>query len=468
MKLLLTHGYFIASDEKEQEIMRPYAPLGILYLSAYMKGKGIPTQVYDTTFSTPEAFQTYLLEHKPPFVAIYVNLMTKLKVLESIRFIRDNPALKYTRIILGGPEVTHHDEAFLRHGADYIVRGEGEETLYDLISTLDAPMNPFLDKVDGISFINGKNEIYRTKTRAKIKNIDTLPFPDRKAIDLNQYFQAWKTHHGQSTASISTMRGCPYSCKWCSRAVYGLSYRRRSAKLVVEEIAWIQANYEVDTFWFVDDVFTVSHKWLGQFAEALMEAGVEVRYECITRADRMNQEVIDLLEATGCFRAWIGAESGSQRILDAMDRRVTVDQVREMIQMTQAQGIQAGTFIMLGYPGETEADIKDTIQHLVTSDPDLYTITVAYPIKGTPLYQEIEPVIIDPLPWEDRTDRDLDFKRTYTRRYYDYAVRRVYNEVNYHKSLKRKAILQAGNHRMRAIGAKIGMWWERHKSPLKN
>ncbi|MEM0997436.1 MAG: radical SAM protein [Bacteroidota bacterium] len=463
MKVLLTHGYFLYEDEKEQQIMRPYPPLGLLYISAYLKEKGVDSAVFDTTFSRMAALQAHLLSHRPPFVAIYVNLMTKLNVLRIIRFIREHDALRGTRIILGGPEVTYHDAHFLEHGADYIVRGEGEITLWDLVTTVDSG-NPFLDQVPGISFINARGEVVRTPDRAKIKDINVLPFPDRAAIDLNLYFQAWKSHHGHSAASINTMRGCPYSCKWCSRAVYGLSYRRRSPKLVVDELVWIQEHYEVDTFWFVDDVFTVSHKWLRQFAEELAAREVKVAYECITRADRMNEEVIELLKQSGCFRVWIGAESGSQRILDAMDRRVTVQQVRTMIQESQAQGIQAGTFIMLGYPGETEADIEETIHHLVVSDPDIYTLTVAYPIAGTPLYQEIEPVMIDPAPWEKRTDRDLDFLRTYSRRYYNFAIRRVHNEVHFHKHRKKRAYLAAANHKLRSVAAKAGMWWERRKA----
>lgn len=464
MKLLLTHGYFIADDEREQKIMRPYPPLGILYLSAFMKKKGFPCSVFDTTFSSMEALQNHLLDVRPPFVAIYVNLMTKINVLKIISFIREHPDLKKIRVILGGPEVTYHDEKFLEYGADFIVRGEGENTLWDLVTTLDSG-NPFLDQVDGISFINARGDLVRTKDREKIKDIDVLPMPDREAIALNRYFKAWKDRHGLSTASVSTMRGCPYTCKWCSRAVYGLSYRRRSPALVVEELAWIQENYEVDTFWFVDDVFTVSHKWLGQFAEELKKRELTISYECITRADRMNEEVVAMLKETGCFRVWIGAESGSQRILDAMDRRVTVEQVRTMIQLSQKEGIQAGTFIMLGYPGETEADIEETIHHLKVSNPDHFTITVAYPITGTPMYQEIEPTMIEPAPWESRTDRQLDFKRSYSRRYYDFAVRRVTNEVNFHKGRHKGAYLAASRHKMKSLAAKAGMWWERRKSP---
>ncbi|MEM7040543.1 MAG: cobalamin B12-binding domain-containing protein, partial [Bacteroidota bacterium] len=196
MKLLLTHGYFLYEDPKEQQIMRPYPPLGILYISAYLKARNVPTEVYDTTFSSKADFQAYLLKHKPEFIGIYTNLMTKLNVLETIQFIRSQPEIKNMRIILGGPEVRYHDEQFLRHGADYIVIGEGETTMYDLISTVGNAFNPFLDQVDGIAFINARDEIVRTKERAKLRDVDELPFPDRKAIDLAKYFAVWKEHHG--------------------------------------------------------------------------------------------------------------------------------------------------------------------------------------------------------------------------------------------------------------------------------
>jgi anaerobic magnesium-protoporphyrin IX monomethyl ester cyclase len=246
--------------------------------------------------------------------------------------------------------------------------------------------------------------------------------------------EAWKKAHGQSAVSVSTQRGCPYTCRWCSTAVYGQSYRRRSPQAVCDEIEWLQKNYDFDLIWFVDDVFTVSHKWLSDFHNELTKRSLQVQFECITRADRLNDEVVQVLKNCGCFRVWIGAESGSQRIIDAMDRRVDVGQVRDMIKSARRAGIQAGTFIMLGYPGETEADIRETVEHLKDSNPDLFTITVAYPIKGTGLFEEVESTATAALPWAQRTDRDLDFKRTYPRRYYDYAVRWTVNAVHLHKA----------------------------------
>ena len=447
--------------------MRPYPPLGLLYVSAYLKRQNVDCSIFDTTFSTKEKLKAYLISHRPRFIGIYVNLMTRLNVLEIMRFIREHPELKHTYIILGGPEVRAHKENFLKAGANVIVLGEGEETMYDVVSTLGNAFSPFLDTIPGIAFVNAKGEVTETAERPLKKDIDQLPMPDRLGIDLQAYLDTWKKYHGKATTSLSTMRGCPYTCRWCSRAVYGLSYRRRSPKKVVDEIQWMQTHFEVDAYWVVDDVFTVSHKWLRAFVQELKDREVTINYECITRADRMNEEVIDLLKESGCFRVWIGAESGSQRILDAMDRRVTVEQVGDMIRMSQAKGVQAGTFIMLGYPGETEEDIEQTIQHLVHSDPDIYTLTVAYPIAGTPLFTEIEGDITTDLAWETSTDRDIDFKRTYSRKYYDHAVRRVFNEVHYHKKLKGKSYPSAVNHKLRSMVAKAGMWWERKRTPTE-
>lgn len=433
MNIVFTHGYFIAEDVKEQAIMRPYVPLGILYISAWLQQHGYDNHVFDSTFSTFEKQKSFILEQKPDVLAIYTNLMTKLNVLRTIQFVKNQPELAHTKIVLGGPEVRNHVNNFLKHGADYIVLGEGEETTLELVNYLAGKSNIELVDIDGIAYlVNG--EVKMNKERTKLKDLDVLPIPNRKKVNMQLYFDAWKQKHGTNAISINTMRGCPYSCKWCSRAVYGQSYRRRSAKHVVDEIEWIQNNYNVDTIWFVDDVFTVSHKWLKSFREELEQRNIKVAYECITRADRMSAEVIDELKASGCFRVWIGAESGSQKIIDAMDRRVDVMQVRSMIRDAQAKGIQAGTFIMVGYPGETQADIEETVTHLKESNPDLFTITVAYPIKGTPLYTEVENQFIEDLPWETSTDRDIDFKRTYSRKYYNYAVSYVVNEVNAFKA----------------------------------
>ncbi len=454
--ILLTHGYFLEEDEKEKLIMKPYVPLGILYISAYLEQNGIDNEVFDSTFSSFDKLKARLLEAPPRLVGVYTNLMTKLNVLRLIKFIRGEERLSQTRIVLGGPEVRNHAKEFLRYGADVIVIGEGEETMLETTRHFLGE-NSSLSSINGIAWKNEAGEIVVNEERKLLRAVDQLPFPNRKKVNLQLYLDAWKNAHGKSTISLSTMRGCPYTCKWCSRAVYGGTYRRRSPKLVADEIEELQKNYTFDLAWFVDDVFTISHKWLKEFADEIEKREIKFAYEIITRADRMSEEVIDLLVKSGCFRVWIGAESGSQAVIDRMDRRVDVNQVREMIRLSRKKGLQAGTFIMLGYPGETQDDIKETIRHLSESAPDFYTITLAYPIKGTPLYMEMEKEFIHPPDWAVSTDRDIDFKRTYPRRYYDYALRWVYNEVAYRKGLREGSLLKLPLLKMKSIVARGGM-----------
>jgi anaerobic magnesium-protoporphyrin IX monomethyl ester cyclase len=427
--IFLTHGYFLNEDAKEQEIMKPYVPLGILYISSYLQQKGIENKVFDSTFSSFEKLQTELLNTQPGIVAIYTNLMTKLNVLKIISFVKKE--LKNSKVILGGPEIRYYSEDYLRYGADMVVIGEGEETMFEICSYYKVHKS-FPQDCDGTAFLKNK-ELVTNKDRVLIKDINTLPFPDRSKVDLKLYLDAWKKYHGKSMISVSTMRGCPYTCKWCSRAVYGGTYRRRAPELVAEELLRIKKEYAPDAVWFVDDVFTISHKWLKEFVACVKEKNAVIPYEIITRADRMNEEVVKLLKESGCFRVWIGAESGSQKIIDAMDRRVEVQTVRDMIILSKSYGIEAGTFIMLGYPGETKKDIKETIKHLQLSNPDYYTVTIAYPIKGTLLYNEIEKEIYTNYDFSVSTDRDIDFKRTHSKNYYKYAVRWVYNEVHYNR-----------------------------------
>ena len=461
MKILLTHGYFLAEDPKEQLIMRPYPPLGILYISAYLEQNNFTNEVYDSTFGSLEELKNRLQFDTPDLIGIYTNLMTKLNVLKIINFIKNSPSLQHTKIILGGPEVRNHKTKFLEYGADIIVFGEGEETMLEIVTAYSGETNPNLQSIAGIAFKDSSRNVITNAERTLIKDINQLPSPNRGKIALQKYFDTWKKKHGISMVNVSTMRGCPYSCKWCSRAVYGNSYRRRNPKLVADEIEWLRQNYQFDKIWFVDDVFTINPRWLREFANEIQLRNLIISYEIITRADRLNEEAVQILKQSGCFRVWIGAESGSQKIIDAMDRRVKVEQVRSMIQLVKSYGMEAGTFIMLGYPGEDEDDIKETLHHLKSSDPDQYTITVAYPIKGTPLYSEVENIFVEDLPWESSTDRDIDFKRRYTKRYYDYAMQWIQCEMSRHKRSQNFYGLKVT---LRSIKARGGMLWEKLKT----
>lgn len=453
MKILFTHGYFIAEDEKEQKIMKPYPPLGILYLSSWLEQHNYNNDVYDTTFSTKKKLKDYLRKNSPKLVAIYTNLMTKLNVIDIMTFIKDN--LKDTIIVLGGPDVRHNVEDYISAGANVIVIGEGEQTMLEIAETVEKGNDKEFGHIDGLAY-KSNGEIITTKERSRIRPVDDIPLPARHKIKIEEYMSTWKTHHGQSALTVSTQRGCPYTCKWCSTAVYGQSYRRRSPEVVVQELLELKNKYNPDTIWFVDDVFTVSHKWLEEFKDLINQENALIPFECITRADRMDDTVIQWLKEAGCFRVWIGAESGSQKVIDLMDRRVDVNYVKDMIQRSQSNGIEAGTFIMLGYPGETEEDIVETVQYLKDANPDYFTITIAYPIKGTSMYQEVEAIQTNELEWNESTDRDRDFTRTYPRKYYQHAVRWVENEVRWHKS-KENINWSAIKHKLKAVASKAMM-----------
>jgi len=422
MKIALTHGYFLYDDPKELEIMRPYPTLGLLYISAFLKENGKQVVLFDSTFSSKKDWKQQLLDEKPSIIAFYANLMTKLNVLELVKFVRFE--LPSCKTIVGGPDVTHNVENYIAAGFDFVVSGEGEQTMLELCEAIEQQL-PF-SNIDGIAFSEG-GVIIRTPPRAKIKELETLPFPDRSAIPIDKYLSVWKEHHGKKTVNISTQRGCPYTCKWCSTAVYGQSYRRNSPKRVVEEIIHLQRSFGVEALWFVDDVFTVSHKWIAELHTEFAENNLVIPFEIISRAERLNDTILQQLKEMGCFRIWIGAESGSQKIIERMDRRVSLETVQQMIQRTQVLGMEAGTFIMVGYPGEEHADILETMHHIEACNPNLLTITKAYPIKGTGLYAEVEADFTTQLPWETSTDREIQFRLPYSDQYYNYAIRFLVN-----------------------------------------
>lgn len=443
MSILFTHGYYLSDDPKEQKIMKPYPPLGLLYVSGYLKSKNIDNTVFDSTFSNQKEQLEFIQKKTPKVICIYTNLMTKIEVIRLIKILKTEN-YNHPKIILGGPDVTYNVENYLKSGADFLIIGEGEETTFELYQAIINQSD--LKEIDGIAYIENER-IIQTNPRTKIKELSELPLPNRDAINMQRYLDTWKKNHGQSSMTISTQRGCPYTCKWCSTAVYGQSYRRRPANLVAAEMKMLKQKYNPDAIWFVDDVFTVSHKWLQEFKEEVLKQDAIIPFECITRAERLNDEILDLLKLMGCFRIWIGAESGSQKIIDLMDRRVDINQVKETIQKTNAKGMETGTFVMVGYPEETQEDINQTIQYLKEAQPTQYTITIAYPIKGTSLYKEIENKITHQPNWETSTDREIDFKRTYSRKFYDYAVSKVVNEV---ESSRKKGLAYL-KHKTKAI-----------------
>jgi radical SAM superfamily enzyme YgiQ (UPF0313 family) len=423
--LLLTHGYFLYEDPKELKIMKPYVPLGILYICSHLRTRGFDVEVFDSTFSTPQGLFRHLQAETPSVLGVYANLMTRRRVVEILRVAR----AAGWKTIVGGPEPGAYVREYLEAGANVVVIGEGEITIEELLPALRENSEAALARVNGIAFLGEDGKLCQTAPRAQIADLDAQPWPARDAIDVTQYVQTWREAHGKGSLSFITARGCPYRCRWCSHQVFGMTHRRRKPLAVVDEVEWLLTTYRPDMMWIADDVFTIHHSWLRQYAAEMRRRGLHIPFECISRADRLNNEVMDLLAELGCFRVWVGSESGSQRILDAMDRGVTVAQVQSAVSGCKARGIQTGMFLMWGYEGEELQDIEATIEHVKRSDPDIFFTTVAYPIKGTPYYQHVQDSLVQLKAWGETSDRELTLRGRHSARFYEFADHLLRDEV---------------------------------------
>jgi radical SAM superfamily enzyme YgiQ (UPF0313 family) len=438
MRLLLTHGYFLNEDVKEQQIMKPYAPLGLLYLSSHLRARGFDVEIYDSTFGSFAELCGLLQSGEPGVLGIYGNLLTRSNVLRIIGAAR----MCGWRVVLGGPEPANYAAEFLNAGAEIIVTGEGEIALERLMGAgFDRSR---FDGVPGLIFRDAAGRTTRTGTVEQIRDLDRQPWPDRERIELPRYLATWRAHHGAGSLSVITARGCPYKCNWCSHSVYGMTHRRRSPAAVAAEVEWLLDRYQPDMLWMADDVFTIHPGWLFEYAAELKRRRIRIPFECITRADRMNERIADTLREMACMRVWIGSESGSQRILDAMQRGVTVSQVRDAVELCRRNGIQSGMFLMWGYEGEDISDIEATVEHVRMCRPDVFFTTVSYPISGTPYYQKVSDRLVKLKPWAESTDRDLRIRGRHSRRFYQYADQLLRNAAAEHPDTNAVHAARAG------------------------
>ncbi|HLY59152.1 MAG TPA: radical SAM protein [Terriglobia bacterium] len=430
--LLLTHGYFLYGDPKELQIMKPYPPLGILYLTSHLRSKGFGVEVFDSTFSSMGELFHVLRTSQPSVLGVYANLMTRRNVVEILRVAREAG----WRTIVGGPEPGAYIPEYIDAGADVVVMGEGELTAEEVLPLLKLRDLTGLKRVHGIAFRDASGIVCQTPPRMQIADIDAQPWPCRESISMEKYLETWRTHHGAGSVSMITARGCPYHCRWCSHAVYGKTHRRRKPVGVVNELEWILQRYAPDMLWMADDVFTIHHGWLFEFAREMKRRGLKIPFECISRADRLNPQVADALAELGCFRVWIGSESGSQRILDAMQRGVKVEEVQTAVRLCKERNIQTGMFLMWGYEGEDLEDIEATVAHVKKSDPDIFLTTVAYPIKGTPYFDEVASRVVRGGAWTASSDREFRIAGRHSREFYQNADQLLRSEVELSRFLR--------------------------------
>ena len=417
--------------------MKPYPPLGILYICSHLRKKGLNAEVFDSTFSSRQQLWDVLKQSSPSVLGVYANLMTRSNVVEILAAAKE---LGWQTVV-GGPEPGAYDDEYLAAGADVVVIGEGELTLEELVPALQSHSNGKLRAIDGIAFKAPDGSVVRTRPREQIKEIDAQPWPARELIDMPRYIDVWREHHGMGSVSLITARGCPYHCRWCSHEVFGKTHRRRKPTSVADELEWLMRRYQPQMAWMADDVFTIHHGWLFQYAAELKRRGLKLPFECISRADRLNLRVAETLAEMGCFRLWIGSESGSQRILDAMERGVTVEQVQMAVALCRSAGIQTGMFLMWGYEGEELSDIEATVEHVKRTDPDIFFTTVAYPIKGTPYFADVADRVQSLKLWKDSSDREFSIRNRHSRQFYKFADKLLRSEVE----LKRLQLQRDGD-----------------------
>ena len=446
--LLLTHAYFLDEDEKEQVVMKPYPTLGLLYISAYLRRAGFSVDIFDTTFATRAELAARLASEPTGVLGIYTNLITRKSVIDIVGRAKSHG----WTVVVGGPESANYPAEYLSHGADVVVVGEGEQTMEELLPAL-AKVGPHrLHGIPGTIFRDEDSKVVTNSGRQQIPDLDSLPWPDREQMDIDRYVDVWRTHHGMGSVNLITARGCPYTCRWCSHAVFGYSHRRRSFVDCADELQHIVERYQPDQVWYADDVFTIHHRWLFNYAEELKKRRLKIPFEMISRADRLmgsphrggaGEDVIRTLAEMGCYRVWIGSESGSQRILDAMDRGVKVEEVQWATKMAQRYGIEVGMFLMWGYEGETIDDIRATVDHVKESGPDVFLTTVSYPIKNTPYHDEVKGKTVLQGEWAESTDRDHKIRGFRPPEYYAHADCWLRTVVEAHRLLPEDSVRAA-------------------------
>ena len=264
--ILLTHGYHLGEDARaKRTVMKPYPPLGLLYVSSYLKARGYDVQVFDSTFRSRDDFDQTIERMRPPVVGIYGNLLTRPRILQMTRVAKQCGA----KVVLGGPEPASYAEDYLQRGADVVIVGEGEATLDETLPVLAQYGPQALQGVAGTIYRRDDGVVVRNDSRPYLRDLDAQPGPDRAAIDMGEYLRAWREQHGLASLSLITAHGCPYSCGWCSHAVFGQTYRRHSPANVAGEVEQIVHTYRPDMLWYADDVFTMQPRWVADYAEEL-------------------------------------------------------------------------------------------------------------------------------------------------------------------------------------------------------
>ncbi|OSZ82483.1 radical SAM protein [Chitinophagaceae bacterium IBVUCB1] len=441
MKVLFTHSYFLRFDPKQWRIMQPYAPLGTIYAAALLRQQGYEVALHDVMFAEgPDDIQPILQSFRPDVLVIYddgFNYLTKMcltNMREAAFSMSEMAKAIGCKVIVSSSDSTDHFEKYLSHQADFIIIGEAEQTLLELVDGIkDGKLVP--EAVLGVAYKQG-NETIKTPPRPVMTDLDALPNPAWDLVDVARYRQAWMDNYGYFSMNMGTTRGCPFKCNWCAKPIYGNRYNARSAEKVVSELKELKTKYNFDHIWFCDDIFGLKPGWVKRFADLVNEAGLKFSFKIQSRADLLlKDEQIQPLAASGCHTVWMGAESGSQRILDAMDKGTTTEQIAEATKLLKQYGINPAFFLQFGYLGETMEDIQLTLQMVKRLVPADIGISVSYPLPGTKFYDKVKEQLGTKTNWTDSDELALMFNNTYKPAFYKQLHRYVHNHYRVVKSI---------------------------------
>lgn len=431
-KILFTHSYFYKYDYKQWKTKQPYPPLATITAASFMRSFGYDVSLFDTAFkSSPDEIIPAIQSYLPHYLVIYddsFNYLTKMcltNMREAAFKIIRIAKQKNLSVIVSSSDATDHFDKYLNAGADFVIVGEAEHTLKELVDGLTSGLSNFTT-IDGLIF-KQSNEIIRTNPRQIEKNLDTFPMAAWDLVDIDNYKKIWNQRRKEFSLNIATTRGCPFKCNWCAKPIYGNRYNSRSPEKVVDEIEYLQRKFNVSYFWFCDDIFGLKPGWVQKFRNLVKKKKLIFKYKIQSRVDLLlKEDTIDALADSGADVVWVGAESGSQKILDAMDKGTTVEEIYKATQLLRSRKIKVAFFLQFGYPGETKDDISSTIRMVTDLMPDEIGISVSYPLPGTKFYEMVKTQMKNKTNWTDSDDLALMFRSTYHPAYYKKLHRYVH------------------------------------------
>ena len=440
-QILLGQSYYLRFDPKLWEAMQPYPPLGTMYAASWLREHGYEVALFDAMLAgSEEEWAIALDQHQPQYAVLYednFNYLSKMCLLRMREAAFKMIAMAKERgctVILCGADATDHYMDYLAHGADYCLLGEGEETLIELLSRLSAGQDAA--NIIGVATQHSSH----ISRRPDMTDLDKLPFPAWDLVDVQKYKQIWIERHGYFSMNVVTTRGCPYHCNWCAKPIWGQRYNSRSPENVAAEIKWLKETYAPDHIWFADDILGLKPKWIERFAKLLKESNAVIPFKCLQRADLINEKTAAALAAAGCKTVWLGAESGSQKILDAMDKGDTVADIYRAAQLLHVQRMEVGFFLQFGYPGETWQDVQKTLQMVRDCSPDDMGISVSYPLPGTKFFERVKLELGEKQNWTDSQDLAMLYRGPFPTEFYRILHGRVHYEFRARRALRQPSL----------------------------